>query len=183
MGVKPIPLPSLVLLFPLTFLIHDGEEILTFERWMTANHARVAAMAAGTPLAGNVAAMASMTTAAFSGAVLALFFVILIATWLMLRSLRRDRLNWTAAPFLIMLAIYTLNIVTHLGQSLLLGGYTPGVVTAVLVMTPYASLLYHRLFQTSLLTARQLLLTLLAGLVLGLPAVLLAHEIGRILTS
>lgn len=176
-----LPLSTLVTLFPLTFLVHDGEEILTIESWLATNGARLKALTVGTPFEAEAASAASMNTAAFAGAVFTLLLLILLCTCLMRRSLRQDRPNWLAAPFLTMTTIYALNILTHLGQSALWGGYTPGVVTAVLVMIPYCAYLYRRLFQASVLTARRLLLSIVAALIVGMPMVLAAHEIGRIL--
>jgi hypothetical protein len=178
-----ISLSVVVALFPLAFLIHDGEEILTTEPWVAANRERLLALAQGTPLQETAVSMTSMTTAAFTWAVLALLVLILIGTGFMLRAIRQERGSWMAAPFLTMSAIYTLNIVTHLGQSIIWGGYTPGVVTAVLVMIPYAYYLYRRLLQARLFPRWALIASYAAGLALGMPLVLAVHALGRYLAG
>lgn len=81
---------------------------------------------------------------------------------------------WDPASYalVVLQAVMTLNVLTHLMGVVLLGGYAPGVVTAVLVEAPTSVAVFHRLREARWMSRRQWrLLPLLAVLLHG-PALL-----------
>ncbi|MCM3699347.1 HXXEE domain-containing protein [Paenibacillus macerans] len=80
--------------------------------------------------------------------------------------------------FLAFNTLFFLHVFTHLGQSLYLKRYTPGVVTAVLVVLPYTTYLFSRMLAEKWVTWGEILLSVPVGFILA-PYVLLGHEVGR----
>lgn len=56
-------------------------------------------------------------------------------------------LRWPAARYalIVLQAAMTLNVAVHVCAALVLGGYSPGVVTAVLVEAPTSWVVYRKL--------------------------------------
>lgn len=76
---------------------------------------------------------------------------------------------------------YFLHAFVHLGQSLVLRGYTPGLVTAVLLVLPTSVYLYWRLLSAPLVDVESVIATGVLGLVVFVPTVLGAKGVaGRL---
>jgi hypothetical protein len=134
-----IPLSVLVWAFPLVFLIHDGEEILAMPRWIQANRARLEQRNWIHQLltrAADVPRPKLIVAAAF------IFALVVAVTLASIPLLRQGR---HLDMFTMALTMLLLNAFTHVGYSLIVRGYTPGVATAVLVLLPYCSYTLHRL--------------------------------------
>ena len=167
-----------VWLLPLVFVIHDGEEILTMPRWIAGHRPLLQHIARMSPAAREVVANLPTTTAQVAIAVAVELAVFLLATALVARDPRRGfPLYFYAA----VLGVYTAHSLTHLGQTVLLRDYTPGVVTAVLVVPAAGAYLYKRLFEADLLSRRSALLSAAAGVLGMVPLLLTAHFVGRAL--
>lgn len=152
---------------PAAFLVHDAEELLTVERWLRAHAAELPA--AVRPLLG-------VTTRQFAVGVAVLAVGFLLAAAHGARRARRDALS---IPFLLAAGALVGNALTHAGQAALFGGYTPGVVTAVLVVLPYGLGLGRTLRAHRLASARRYAAAVGAGVLLQLPLALIALAIGR----
>jgi hypothetical protein len=63
-----------------------------------------------------------------------------LALWLAAR-----RWNGAAAALIALQAVMAVNVLTHVGAAALLGGYAPGLLTAVLVEAPVSVILFRRL--------------------------------------
>ncbi len=159
----------LIGLFPLIFIIHDLEEVFTMAPWMR-QHPDLMARLPLTP--------AVTSTAQVAGAVAFEWVLTFAASCLGARELRRGRSHWF---FISLTAALLLNVVTHVGQALLVGGYTPGILTAPTVVLPYMAVLYWRLYQAQIIDLRGFLRALAAGVPVGLAVVLCAHQIGSLL--
>ena len=77
-----------------------------------------------------------------------------------------------------MLGGFTLHVLTHLLQAVWFNGYTPGVITAVVVVPPATFVIYKQLHQATGLAFAAALRNALAGGLLLLPVVLTAHQVG-----
>ncbi|MFZ0963402.1 MAG: HXXEE domain-containing protein [Terriglobia bacterium] len=163
-------------LMPVILAVHDGEELATMPGWI-ARHQRELAQLAGMNklLAGIVHSLATTTPqmAIAVGFILVIFVAVTAGASL---SLRRG--PWLYA-YSCLLGVLFLHVFTHVGQAILMRGYTPGVVGAVLVIVPGALFIYRRLFAAQLLTWKSAVVTALAGLALFIPGVLMAHGLGR----
>jgi hypothetical protein len=169
-----LDLRSVIWLSLVVFVIHDMEEIIMGESWLAKNKERIKRMLPNR-LAASFEEHFSMKTAQFAVAVSFIFLILSIAVLLTSVTLPTG----TYLPFfLVCLHVMFLNIFTHIGQSLLLRGYTPGVATAVTVLLPYTVYTYCRLFDAGLISW-SMIGTTLPFVLLVFPALLAAHKLGR----
>jgi hypothetical protein len=163
-------------LLPLSWVVHDLEEVLVRDRWMHGREGTLRALADRSRIAGRVIAIHSTPTREFVVAALAvgslLFAMTAVAT-------QRPTGVW-GLLFAVFLGGYFLHAFLHVGQSVLLRGYTPGVVTAVGVVVPVSAYLYRLLFETGILDGRLAILTALLGIVVFFPVVLGAHRLASL---
>jgi hypothetical protein len=162
-----ISLPSLMRLFPLAFLLHDLEEVLTVEAFWQRHRDRL-------PLPAALR-RGRVTTRQFAVAVAGLFGVVLLISERAARAPGDpSRLAWFRVGLAIMLA----NVFTHLGQSLLLRADTPGVATALAISLPYSAYAFRRLARAGLSDRSAALTASRHGLLRLLPAVGAALGLG-----
>jgi hypothetical protein len=158
-----------VWLGPVAFLVHDAEEVLMFERWIRGN---VGALP--TPMRPLV----DVTTQQFAIAALALLFGYFVASALGARALNAGR---RPLLYLVVTGAFVGNGLTHLLQAGVFGGYTPGVITAALVILPYGWGAGRSLMADAVVTRRLGLALVGIGVVLQIPLTWLALKLaGRI---
>ena len=151
---------------PAVFLAHDAEEILTVEGWMRAHAADLPAVAA--PLAG-------ITTAQFATGVAVLFAGYVLATLHGVRAVKHGRRPW---PFLLATGAFFANGLAHGMQAAWLGGYTPGLVTAILLSLPYGFGVFRALHNAGIVTPTNVRWIVAMGMALQVPLALLALAAG-----
>ena len=164
---RQLSLDLVIWVFPLAFLLHDLEEIVTMERFRREHQERFP------KFLRNIAAI---TTRQFTLAVGVLLALTLLASYLATRSPRQMDLFTTG------LAIFLVHVFGHIGQSLFFRTYTPGVITAVLVVLPYSLYGFHRLFTAHLIDDNNFTTSVLVGTLLFVPLVLAASQLGKLLT-
>ncbi len=144
-----IELLSLLWLFPVTFLFHDFEEILTVEKWGSKHGDQVRQ---SLPSFARNAFQSSfrMNTFHFAKDVLWVYSIIVLVTML---AVFFD----FYLPFWAALHLYFLHVFTHIGQTLYLKQYTPGVITAVFPVLPYSLYAYYRLLSDQIVSPGDLL--------------------------
>jgi len=145
----------------MVFLIHDAEEILTVAPWLREHRAELPSV---------VQPFLGITTTEFALAVALLFLGFFAAA---AHGAHRARQGRMSIPFLLVAGAFAANGITHLGQAALLRGYTPGVVTALLVVLPYGVLLGEQLRRSGLVTRGTWVGAVAAGAVLQVPLVVL----------
>lgn len=156
--------------FPVAFLIHDFEEVLTMERY-TRRHPP--------PVPAVLHDLARVTTPQVAVAVACEFVLCCAASALAVRTPQRGAaLNLYAAA----VSILFLNVFTHLGQSVRARRYTPGLLTAPTIALPYTLYAFRRLLQAGLLDRRSLARALAGGGLAALPVVVSALGLGRLAT-
>ncbi|MGG1612200.1 MULTISPECIES: HXXEE domain-containing protein [Paenibacillus] len=165
-----ISLSSLVWLFLVVFVIHDMEEIIWVGPWAKRNRQKVVA-AVPASLKRSLTQMLDITSGQFAVAVL-LEFIVFVPFTLIAAEQGRYFI------FLAFNTLFFLHVFTHVAQSLYLKMYTPGVVTAILIVLPYSLLLFNRLLSEKVVTCGEILLSLPVGL-LVVPLVLAGHELGK----
>ena len=156
-----------ILLTPIVFLVHDTEEMATVARWTREHGDVIPAFARG---------LLPIDTGQFAAA-FALLFVILSAVSFL--AARKPVGGIAVRVWLVLLAALTANGITHPAQALVVGGYVPGVVTAVLVVIPFGVLAWRRALIDGVTSRRAILPLFLAGLAIQLPIVVLALLFGR----
>jgi hypothetical protein len=162
-------------LLPLAFIVHDGEEIVTMPGWIARNRSVLDRIASTDPLARHVVENLATTTSAVTAAVLAELAVILLVTFV---AQRRPHIAAAMYAYAAILGVFFLHSLTHAGSAIIMRSYTPGVISAVLVIPPASIYVYRRLFSAGLLTWRSAALTAAAGAALGVPTAVAAHYFG-----
>lgn len=132
-----LPLPAVLLLFPVVFMVHDFEEILTVEKWTKQNKEKVFALLPK-KLHRFFWSSFHINTLEFAKDVFWIFLAITAA------ALIAVLFQWYGF-FLIFLAIFFSHVFTHFGQSVLFKGYAPGVWTSLFLVLPYSLYAYYRL--------------------------------------
>lgn len=153
-----VELLSLLWLFPVTFLFHDFEEILTVEKWAAKHGDRVSQTLPGFAKRAFQSSL-RMNTFHFAKDVLWVYSLIVLVT--MLAVFIDFYLLFLAA-----LHLYFLHVFTHIGQTLFLKQYTPGVATAIFPVLPYSLYAYYRLLSDQIVSSTDLLWGLGAMLIL-----------------
>ena len=109
------------------------------------------------------------------GCILLLFVVVTAGA-----AISQRRGFWLYA-YASLLGVLFLHVFTHVAQAILVRGYAPGVIGAVVAIIPGALYIYRRLFEAKLLTVKSSVITALIGFALFIPGAMLAHQIGRML--
>jgi hypothetical protein len=165
-----LSLQSIIWLFLAAFILHDFEEIIVVEPWIKKNYQHLLD-AAPPAFKRTVESFYDITSGQFAVAVLIEFIVFIPTTWFAAETDHN-------LLFLAFNVVLFLHVFTHLGQSLILKKYTPGVVTALVITLPYSLYLFYRLFQAGSADWQTLWISLPIGVVL-LPIVLQGHKIGK----
>ncbi|MED4584781.1 HXXEE domain-containing protein [Brevibacillus choshinensis] len=169
-----LELSGVIWLLLVVFVLHDLEELIAVENWLLKNKGSVMEKAPRW-LRGMIEPSLSMSTAQFAVAVTCIFVVLSTAVLLTVSTWEQR----TFFPFfLVCLHVLFLHIFTHIGQSILLRTYTPGVVTAVALALPYCLYTYIRLFTEGVITW-SLVGSTLPYVVFIVPVLYGAHRIGQ----
>lgn len=161
---------SVFWLFPIVFMFHDFEEILTVEKWIRHNKAEVLA-ALPASLRKVFCSSFQMTTLQFAHDVFWIFLAITTATVL-------AAVFSFHFIFLMLLFIFFAHVFAHIGQALLLKRYTPGVLTAIILVLPYSSYAYYRLLKEHIISGVDILWSSI-GAILIAPVLILFLVYGR----
>lgn len=148
-----------MLLFPLVFLIHDLEEILTVEQV-------------------DLPVPIEITSLQFT---LAFILLWIIVTWACISAANQKRFLGMnpITTFSFILAIFLVNGIGHVLQSVIFRKYVPGVVTAVVLLIPFCLYCLKRLQDEQLITKKDITKHLLIGAILITPTILMALLIGK----
>jgi len=169
-GLTGMSIESLMWLFLAAFMIHDFEEIIFVESWMKKNYPRISQVVPK-PIGTMLKNMSAVTSSQFAVAVFVEFVIFIPVTYLAV-----EHQNYVL--FVGFNAVMLLHVFTHLGQSLFIKSYTPGVVTALLVSLPYSLYLFYRMVTEDLVSLKQIFIYAPSGVLL-LPIVLLGHRLGK----
>jgi hypothetical protein len=142
--VRQVSLRHILWLGPVVFLIHDLEEVFWTRPWIEKNRY----LFEGTQFEGVIEAMGYQP--AKFGLVVAL--VTVLYGIISLFATRRLQAGLSMNLYVSALLILFVNVFTHAGLTVLWGMYTPGVVTAVLVVLPYTVIAFRVLKARRLLT-------------------------------
>src|SRR3954469_14205854 len=165
----------LLWLLPLALVIHDCEELATIPAWLAAHGASVSGLlprTLGLSEASLILTMDRPQLMLAMGAILLLLTGVTAAA-----SFSRSM----AALYIygLVLGGFFLHGFGHLAQGILLRGYTPGLVTAALVVIPFSLFVYRALWRSRALGRTASWVLAAAGAALVVPAILLALSSGR----
>lgn len=165
-----VSLNGLIWLGLVMFIIHDLEEII----WIKAIRAKGKApilKRIPKPLTSVFDRLLDTTSAQFAVAVLLEMLVLTVVTFAAAEK------SWYLG-YLAFMTIFFLHVFTHIGQTILLRMYTPGVVTALLLVLPFTSYTLYRIVTSSPVTVNDVLISIPFGFLI-VPVVLVGHAIGR----
>ena len=172
--------PALIWLFPLIFVIHDGEEAFTMAAWVRHHQDVLRNVADVAPLARRVIANIPATNGGVIAAIVFELLFVLAVTIALGRFLRcATRSRAAVYVYSALLGAYVFHVVTHIGQSVVLRMYTPGVISAVLVVLPAGGYLFWQLLRSGLLTPKTAAICAAIGVFSILPIIITAHLVGR----
>jgi hypothetical protein len=171
---EDLPVSAALWALPISWVVHDAEEVLTVEAW---SHGWTATVAA-TDESGLRARLVGTLAGTRRRFAVAASLVGVVAVGATVAGVR-DPDGVGMVVFATVLGGYFLHAFVHVGQSVLLCGYAPGVVTAVAVVVPTSVALYRRLFAADLLAVETAVSTAVGGLVVFTPLVLAANELAR----
>lgn len=156
-------------LFPIIFMFHDFEEMLTIEKW-TKHHKEQMFKILPESIHKYFYSSFQMTTLQFAHDVFWIFLTITMSTVLAV-------LFSFTFLFLMLLAVFFGHVFTHIGQTLILKRYTPGVLTAIILVFPYSSYAYYRLLSEHIISGTEIFWSLIGAiLILPILFLFLVHE-------
>jgi Protein of unknown function with HXXEE motif len=162
------------------FIVHDGEELLTMSNWIISHQIDLDRFADLNETTAQIVRSLPTTTTQIAVAMGFIFFLFIVVTTGVFLSGGRGFWIYIYGG---LLGAWFLHVFTHLAQSILFGGYTPGVISAVLVIIPGSLYIYKRLFETKLLTLKTSLITAFIGFLLFLPGIVLTHQLSQLLEN
>lgn len=165
-------------LLPVSFLLHDLEEILTMEQWIRANQGTLESIIQRGGIFARLKGMLSIDTRQFTAAVL--FELIIFIAVALFATLRPEV---SAARWLFAWALggLFLHLFVHAGQGLILRRYVPGLWSGLLITLPACVLMYGLFFRMGWLDGQTAWIAAGLGLVSFLPLVAAALSLGRLI--
>ena len=161
-GITLKTIKHLILLIPLVFLIHDLEEILTVDQF-------------------ELPVPIEISTLQFTLAFILLWIVV---TWACIRTVNQKTFFGMnpVTTFALIIAIFLVNGIGHIVQSIIFWKYVPGVITAVVLLIPFSLYSMKRLQDEQSITKKQFMKLLLVGAILITPTILVALLIGKFIS-
>ncbi|WP_028391141.1 HXXEE domain-containing protein [Bacillus cihuensis] len=167
-------LHTIIWLFPIIFIFHDLEEIITIESSMKASKNRFQ-KSPFVHLILNMREKLGSTAAQLS----------VSATWILLiisfTTVVTAHFTLNGGGFLLYTAIlnlFILQAIMHIVQSIFFKGYTPGIITALFLLIPYCLIAYDSLFECGLIDGHLLFASLPVSLLM-IPIFLVGNLLGR----
>lgn len=127
-------------LFLVIFMLHDFEEIISVESWSKKTSNLVESN--DSHLKKLIWSFWNINSNSFAKRDVVIF---LVASTIVFIKVQFIESEWTAILFMIFLCFVLLHNLVHLMQTLILKTYTPGLYTAIGLVTPYTIYLFYRL--------------------------------------
>ncbi|WP_369689295.1 HXXEE domain-containing protein [Bacillus sp. AFS040349] len=127
-------------LFLVIFMLHDFEEIISVESWSRKTSSLIESN--NNRLKKLIWSFWNINSHSFAKRDVVIF---LVASTIVFIKVQFIESGWTAILFMIFLCFVILHNLVHLIQTLILKTYTPGLYTAIGLVTPYTIYLFYRL--------------------------------------
>ncbi len=162
-------------LLPVAFVFHDAEELFTMPAWVFAHQQELRSLLSRIGFDGYADSLPTTLgqTGLAMALVLVVFIVVTAGVWLHPASF-----VWR---FLYggLLGAFLLHTLTHVGQALAFRAYTPGLVTAVLIVAPASIYIGASLLNRGALDLKASAIAAVIAFVLFPPGVLLAFGLSH----
>ncbi|MBS4196667.1 HXXEE domain-containing protein [Lederbergia citri] len=171
---EPFYVEILIWLFPIAFMFHGLEEIITVESFMTNYKNKI-------PKSILVKLTLSMKNKLGAKSAQHSVSIAWILLYISLTTINTAINFPTGENFLLYTAIFNvffLQAFSHIGQTIIFRGYTPGVITAIFIVVPYSILTYYLFFEMGLIDG-YLLFKSIPLSILMVPVFLIGNLLGR----
>ncbi|MEK3976663.1 HXXEE domain-containing protein [Psychrobacillus sp. FSL K6-1267] len=162
--MEDIKIKKLLWMFPIVFLLHDVEEILTVEKFIL-------------PLPFQV------TEEEFALAFSLLWVIVTVGC--LVTAANKRFLGMALSSFLMLMVggIFLANGIGHVLQGIFFQRYVPGLITAVILLIPFCVYSIRVLLITKMIKGKQLPLYIMLGFILQTPFAFTALLIAKYLLS
>ncbi|MGG0540838.1 HXXEE domain-containing protein [Priestia aryabhattai] len=141
-----LELYNVLWLFVVVFMLHDFEEIITVEKWAKAKEAKIKLQ--NKWISHKIWEFWNISPYAFAKRDVFIFLFMSLITFMKVLYLES---YWSSILFVGFLIFVLVHNLIHLLQTLFIKAYTPGLYTAVLLVTPYTAYLLYRLKDAALI--------------------------------
>ena len=169
-----LDLKTLIWLFPIVFIFHDLEEIITIESSMAANKNKY-------PKTNFVEMTLRMRKKLGSTAAELAVSAAWILLFISFTAVTTAHFSSDGGGFLLFTAIlnlFVLQATMHIVQSIMFRGYTPGIITSLFLLIPYCLITYYSLVQYGKMDLHFLFISLPVSLIMIL-VFLVGNLLGR----
>lgn len=167
--------PAIIWLMFISWLVHDLEEILLFYKFDYLNDRKINQLNNKWPLVRFIITSKAETQKEITVAIIIMGIFIFCATAVGYCY----PLSLGFQLYEVFLGGYFLHTFTHIVQSIILQQYTPGVITAIIIVLPASIYIYKQLFLLGMSNFWEASLTGLIGVLVFIPLVILAHKIAK----
>lgn len=168
-------LKTIICLFPIIFIFHDLEEIITIESSMTAskknNYKKKPFIVLTIRMREKLGSTAAQLAVSATWILLIISFTTLMTAHFLLNG-------GGLLLFVAILNLFILQVFMHIVQSIFFRGYTPGIITALFLLIPYCLLTYYSLLECSLIDWHLIWVSLPVSLIM-IPIFLVGNLLGR----
>jgi hypothetical protein len=164
----------IIWLFPIIFMFHGLEEIITIESFIIRYKKMVPEhfLAKLTLMIKKRFGYKSAQLAVSMGWILIFISLITFMSTFLLP------INKTILLFTAIFNVFFLQAFSHIGQSIIFRGYSPGIITALLLVIPYSFLTYCRLFELGFIDW-QIIFRSIPLSILMVPILLIGNFLGQ----
>lgn len=141
-----LELYNAIWLFVIVFMLHDFEEIIAVEKWAKRTESMI--RNDNKWINNRIWDFWNVNSYSFAKRDVFIFLTMSIITFVKVQYLES---TWSSMLFLSFLIFVLLHNLVHVLQTLLLKTYTPGLYTAIILVTPYTIYLIYRLKSAGLI--------------------------------
>ncbi|RDU37179.1 hypothetical protein DRW41_10895 [Neobacillus piezotolerans] len=167
-----LDLKTLIWLFPIFFIFHDLEEIITIESSMAAHKDSKANFVQRTlkmrEKLGSTAAQLAVSAT----------WILLIISFTAVMTAHSSSSGGGFLLFTAILNLFVLQSFMHIVQTIMFRGYTPGIITSLFLLIPYCLVTYSSLVESGQLDWHLIFISLPVSLIMIL-VFLVGNLLGR----
>ncbi|EIJ80565.1 hypothetical protein PB1_09397 [Bacillus methanolicus PB1] len=139
-----LELYNAIWLFVIVFMLHDFEEIIAVENWAKRTESKI--RDENKWIKNKIWHFWNVNSYSFAKRDVFIFLTMSIITFVKVQYLES---TWSTLLFLSFLLFVLLHNILHVLQTLFLKTYTPGLYTAIILVTPYTIFCYDELIDHS----------------------------------
>lgn len=135
-----VEIHTAIYLFVVVFMLHDFEELITVENWAEKTNHLIKGSKNKTKL--MIWKFWNINSHTFAKRDV---FIFSLASSIVFLKVQFIGSNWANILFLAFLTFVLIHNLIHILQTIILKAYTPGLYTAMILVTPYSFYLFNRL--------------------------------------